>query len=101
MTKESVNYACSNKLIHNLHSIRSVVNPFLHSIQCTDRIISQTNMKLMELRNVNKSFTLGASLCDLKCGAGRCMIDPLFPDDQKCVCNSDAVMTKVGQCVGK
>ena len=37
----------------------------------------------------------------MDCGAGICLIDPLFPDNEKCVCNPNAVITSAGHCRGK
>ena len=35
---------------------------------------------------------------DINCGAGKCLIDPLFPKKPVCVCNPDTVKTKDGKC---
>ena len=50
-----------------------------------------------------KYFTLEALPCpeDVKCGAGTCIIDPLFPKKPECVCNSNAVKTKDRKCEGE
>ena len=38
---------------------------------------------------------------DLKCGAGKCMIDPLYPKTPKCVCDPGETNTKDGKCAGE
>ena len=52
---------------------------------------------------MSKSFISGALDCpaEVKCGAGLCKVDPLFPKISKCECNEGAVKTKDGKCISK
>ena len=52
---------------------------------------------------MSKLFISEALACpaDVKCGAGLCKVDRLFPNIAKCECNEGAMKTKDGKCLGK
>ena len=55
------------------------------------------------LTNHMKLFISEALSCPagVKCGAGLCKVDRLFPNISKCECNEGAMKTKDGKCLGK